>query len=55
MPGQTQTLQERHQQAAKYQQRECKAEKRVNPVQDPIVIEIRCVIETVKRLQHWSE
>jgi hypothetical protein len=55
MPGQTDKLQERQQKAAKYQQRECNTEKRVNCVQDPIVIEVRNVVETVEPLQHWSE
>jgi hypothetical protein len=55
MPGQTHKLQKRQQQAAKDQQRECNAEKRVNRVQDPIMIEIRSVVETVERLQHWSK
>jgi hypothetical protein len=47
MPGQTDKLQERQQQATKYQQRAGNTEKRVNRVQDPIVIEIRSVVETV--------
>jgi hypothetical protein len=55
MPGQTQKLQECQQQTAKYQQRECNAEKRVNRVQEPIVIKIRSVVEAVERLQHWSK
>jgi hypothetical protein len=55
MPGQTHKLQERQQQATKYEQRACDTEKRVNRVQDPIVIEIRSVVETVERLQHRSE